>query len=91
MLYEVITLQKNLKLTPVRMPEDAALWAGIRNEGMKEVPGFRYYDAEYYSTMNLEEGFLADCTLILRRGDKGIGIIKAEKDVQESETFGFIA
>jgi len=83
-------LPGTLTLTPVQLPEEAALWAGIRNEGMKEVPGFLYYGAEFFSSMNLEEGFLGDCTLILRQGDEGIGIIKAEKDVQESESFGFI-
>ncbi len=77
-------------LKTMTFPEDVPYWTYIRNEAMKELAGFVYYPEEDFLDMNKESCFIEEATLILWNGDQAVGIIRAEKDVQQNEIIGFI-
>lgn len=84
------TLPEGYTLSPMKFPEDAGDWADIRNTSMKDLLGYKYYGRDFFLKMNEEEEYLEDCTLILRDGDKAVGIIKVEQEHQENRSSGFI-
>lgn len=88
---EESSLPDGYTLTAMKFPEDAEDWADVRNRSMKNLLGYQYYGSDFFLKMNKDDEYLEDCTLILRDGSWAVGIIKIEKDVQKSKTFGFIA
>jgi mycothiol synthase len=87
---ETAIMPEGYTLNSMNFPDDAAVWAEIRNLSMKNLLGYKYYGKDFFLNMNKEEEYLNECTLILRHGDKAVGIIKAEQDDQENGIFGFI-
>ena len=84
------TFPEGYNLKPMVFPGDVPHWARIRNSVMSALKGFVYYPEESFAEMNRESDFLPEATLILRYGDKLVGIIKAARDEQNSGVFGFI-
>lgn len=88
--YDSVSFNDSFKLRQASFPDDAKDWCEIRNKSFKELKGFIPYPVSKFQEMNTEADYIAEATFVLLKDKIPVGIIKASKDYDEEENFGFI-